>query len=199
MFLGACVCKHKTTKYVVSSKSKEVKPINEPIVISDYNELWPKYFEEESEIVKKTFSPGRVVDICHYGSTSVRGMKAKPVVDIMIGVSDFYLSQKEKEALQKLGYSYLGKAWTNKRYYLRKRGERNFNLVIVKYKGQIWRDNLLVRNYLRTHPNAVIKYIKIKEFALKNGNSNLIDYSNLKYPFVRKLINKARDYKECWL
>lgn len=112
-----------------------MKITDEKITIVPYNPIWPKLFEQESENIKKVFDDSRLVSIRHYGSTSVPGMTAKPIVDILVGVSEFYISDQEKSDLQQLGYDYIGKAWTNQRFYLRKRGEQSFNLAVVSHDG----------------------------------------------------------------
>lgn len=175
-----------------------MKLIDEEITIVPYNPLWPKLFEQESENIKKVFDNSRLVAIQHYGSTSVLGMTAKPVVDILVGVSEFYISDQEKSDLQKLGYSYIGKAWTNQRFYLRKRClqsfnlAQNFNLAVVSHGGDLWRDNLLVREYLRAHPREAKKYIQIKEQAISQGHTTLFAYSDFKHDFIVELIEKAK-------
>lgn len=168
------------------------KIADEKITIVSYNPLWPKLFEQESENIKKVFDASRLVAIQHYGSTSVPGMTAKPVVDILVGVSEFYISEQEKSDLQSLGYNYIGKAWTNQRFYLRKRGEQSFNLAIVSHEGDLWRNNLLVREYLRSHPDEAQKYIQVKEQAISQGHTMLFAYSDFKYSFIIDLIERAK-------
>lgn len=171
-----------------------MKITDEEIIIVPYNPLWPKLFEQESENIKKIFDVSRLVAIQHYGSTSVPGMTAKPVIDILVGVSEFYISEQEKSDLQQLDYVYIGKAWTNHRFYLRKRGEQNFNLAIVKYDGDLWRNNLIVREYLRSHPNEAKQYIQVKEQAISQGHTTLFAYSDFKYGFIVELIERAKTW-----
>lgn len=171
-----------------------MKIIDEKITLSPYNPLWPEHFDRESENIKKIFDSSRLIDIQHYGSTSVVGMTAKPVVDILVGISEFYISDQEKSDLQKLGYDYIGKAWTNHRFYLTKRGAQNFNLAVVSYDGDLWRNNLMVREYLRAHPDEANKYIQVKQQAIIQGHTTLFAYSDFKYSFIIELIEKARKF-----
>ncbi|MFA6534729.1 MAG: GrpB family protein [Candidatus Babeliales bacterium] len=169
-----------------------MKVTDEEITIVPYNPMWPELFEQESENIKKVFDASRLVAINHYGSTSVPGMTAKPVVDILVGVSEFYISDQEKSDLQQLGYVYIGKAWTNQRFYLRKRGEQSFNLAVVRHNGDLWRDNLMVREYLSSHPDEAKKYIQVKEQAISLGHTTLFAYSDFKYGFIVELIERAK-------
>ncbi len=171
-----------------------MKITDEKITIAPYNPLWPELFKQESENIKKVFDISRLVDIQHYGSTSVHGMTAKPVVDILVGVSEFYISEQEKSDLQKLGYIYIGKAWTNHRFYLRKRDVQSFNLAVVSHGGDLWRDNLVVREYLRAHPEEAKEYIQVKQQAIIQGHTTLFAYSDFKYNFIIELIEKARKF-----
>ncbi|MFH1254065.1 MAG: GrpB family protein [bacterium] len=171
-----------------------MKITDEEITIVPYNPLWPELFEQESENIKKIFGASRLVDIRHYGSTSVFGMTAKPVVDILVGVSEFYISDQEKSDLQQLGYVYIENAWTNQRFYFRKRCEQSFNLAVVSHDGDLWRNNLMVREYLRSHPDEAKKYIQVKEQAVSQGHTTLFAYSDFKYGFIVKLIEKAKTW-----
>lgn len=171
-----------------------MKITDERITIVPYNPLWPKLFEQETENIKKVFSASRLVAIQHYGSTSILGMKAKPVVDILVGVSEFYITEQEKSDLQAFGYFYIENAWTNQRFYFRKRCNQSFNLAVVMYNGDLWRNNLMVRDFLRSNPDEAKKYIQIKEEAINCGYTTLFAYSEFKYTFVVTLIEKAKNW-----
>ena len=134
-----------------------MKDLNELIEVVPYDAAWPLFFQKESEIIKQAFDIDRIVDLEHYGSTSVPGLDAKPIIDILVGLSKFYLSEEERKRLEGLGYEYFGLSMTSQRFFLRKRCKRKFNLAIVFYEGSVWNDCLAVRNFLRADKDETVK------------------------------------------
>jgi len=168
--------------------------MNEDIEIVKYNPEWPKLFIQETQNIKGIFEPKRLLDIEHYGSTSVPSLSAKPIIDILVGLDEFYLSEQEKTNFENLGYLYFGKAATSQRFFLRKRNVQKFNLAVVLYKGPVWCENLLVCEYLRNHPSESKKYTQVKMQAIKEGHANALDYSEFKCDFVMQLVKKAKSW-----
>lgn len=172
-----------------------LKNLDEVIEVVKYNPEWSKFFIQEAQNIKNIFESNRLLGIEHYGSTSVPGLNAKPIVDILVGLNDFYISEQEKIALQKLGYFYFGKAAATQRIFLRKRCIQKYNLAVVLYDGFVWRDNLIIREYLKTHTLEAKKYSEVKEMAIKQGFITALSYSNFKRDFVMELVENARNFK----
>jgi GrpB-like predicted nucleotidyltransferase (UPF0157 family) len=128
----------------------------------------------------------------HFGSTSIPGLCAKPVVDILIGLNEFVLSNNEIYKLKQLGYTFIETSAYCERFYFKKCGKRRFNLSIVRFSGNTWNDCVSVRNYLQTHPNKIREYAAIKLDAIAHGNTTLPAYSRYKYKFVRQLLIDAK-------
>ena len=63
-----------------------VVTLNEEIEVVKYNPEWPKLFVQEAQKIRAIFEPKRLLGIEHYGSTSVFGLYAKPIIDILIGL-----------------------------------------------------------------------------------------------------------------
>ena len=61
----------------------------------------------------------------HIGSTSIPDIKAKPIIDILIGVKSFPVTNNIIEALEKKGYIYMQKGSVADRLYFIKRGSVN--------------------------------------------------------------------------
>jgi len=65
----------------------ELKPISQPIEIRDYDPDWPRLYEREDTRIRAALGD-RVVRLEHAGSTSVPGLPAKPLIDIVLEVPD---------------------------------------------------------------------------------------------------------------
>lgn len=128
----------------------------------------------------------------HIGSTSIPSIKAKPIIDILIGVKSFPVTQNIIEALEKNGYIYMQKGSVENRLYFIKRGSVNYNAQIVAYGSRIWTDDLLFRDYLTKHRDKAMEYQQIKEQIIGNGVTTLIEYSAQKAEFI------AATYREIY-
>ena len=173
----------------------DFKRLEETITIEKHDKKWAKWFEEEKVKLENIFGDN-LLTIEHYGSSAVPGLWAKPIVDILVGLKEWVVTDKEKHMLKKWGYEYFGQLHEDQpRHFARKRGKVNFNLAIVPYPGDEWDIHILVRDYLRTHPEEVKAYSEIKQKALNQGKNKLLEYSFFKDEFVKVLLDKAQDWK----
>lgn len=164
--------------------------IDEPIEVVGYNAKWPKLFTQEAKRLNASITE-KINCIEHFGSTSVPSMAGKPVVDLLVGVDDMVQAHKVAEQVVELGYENFGEALVPGRVYLRQRGAVNFNVVIVVHNGDRWNYFILVRDYLRTHPEEVKVYSAAKMAAIDAGDTMFLSYSYTKGPFLKALAERA--------
>jgi GrpB-like predicted nucleotidyltransferase (UPF0157 family) len=74
-----------------------------PIELVDYDPAWPRLFEREAEKIRAALGD-RVLGLEHAGSTSVPGLAAKPIIDIVLAVADSADEQAYVPALGSAGY-----------------------------------------------------------------------------------------------
>lgn len=133
------------------------------INVAPYNSNWPNIFQvcsnELKEILKENYT-----EIYHIGSTSVPGLCAKPIIDIMCVVKDL---KKAKEALIQAEYESKGEFNLPLRLFFSKKRPNYVHIhVVLKNNGEIaW--NLTFRNYLRENPDARDMYAKTKLGLIK--------------------------------
>jgi GrpB-like predicted nucleotidyltransferase (UPF0157 family) len=175
----------------VSKKQNKVDETEVRVVPYDPN--WSVLFAEEAYSIRNAISD-IVISIEHFGSTSVSGMDAKPIVDILVGTqSGVRQTDAHIEALAKLNYEFLGEDGRRPgRFFFRKRGLNNFNLSFVPFDDDLWRDNILFRDYLRAHPDEVCCYASIKKAAVQTSPNSLLGYQNYKRSFVEEMKERAR-------
>ncbi|MEC0182573.1 GrpB family protein [Paenibacillus peoriae] len=164
--------------------------IDENISVVPYDEKWNTLFQSEKANLLKAFGED-VIDIQHFGSTSVQGMIAKPIVDVLIGVKTLELNNSVINNLIGLGYEGFGEIGVG-RLYFRKRQEYSFNLAVVIWNGEQWVNNLLIRNYLRDNPDVAKHYSEKKLKSIKKGYATLLSYSDEKADFVYNLLEQAK-------
>ena len=86
----------------------QVRSMMSTVVVSPYSAEWPKSFLAIREELDAVFSPIAVV-IEHIGSTSVPGLAAKPVIDVLLGAPSLADVESKIEALGVRGYVYVKK------------------------------------------------------------------------------------------
>jgi len=161
-------------------------------VLVAYDPLWPAAFEDEKVRLAKAFGPV-VRGIEHYGSTAVPGLCAKPILDIMAGISPLSEWERCKPALEALGYDYAEGAGVPGHYIFgrgRDRTERTHLVHIVEYRGESWRESLAFRDALRRDVSLRDAYAQEKARAAAAAPGNRAAYNQQKGPFIAESIKK---------
>lgn len=163
--------------------------VDEEIELCPYDPEWPSLFLAEMQRIEQALSFQATIE--HIGSTSVPGLVAKPVVDIMLGLVPGDPWEDAREQLGSAGYEDLGEAGVPGRVYFRRRAERSFNVHVTLRGGSIWDANLALRDYLRLNPEARLEYAEVKRRAIADGCRTLLSYSNYKSSAVTRLVSCA--------
>jgi len=154
-------------------------------------------FVDEVEKFNLIFE-NKIVDIHHIGSTSVPGLKAKPIIDIMIIVKDIELVDKYNQKMREIGYEPKGEHGIPGRRFFQKGGDKRSHHVHIYQVGsyEIQR-HLAFRDYLRKHPAVKKSYSKLKEKLTQQFPYDVESYVNGKDCFVKEIEVKTLDwYKE---
>lgn len=163
--------------------------------VVEYNNDWPVKYRAEAEKLKEILDDD-LVDIHHFGSTSVPGLKAKPIIDIMPIVKDIEKVDMLNEEMSKLGYECLGEFGIEGRRYFRKGGNDRTHHVHVFQSDNAYEidRHLSVRDFLRTHPKEMKQYGDLKESLAKQFPKDIEAYMEGKDQFVKDLERKAMDW-----
>lgn len=166
------------------------------ITIADYNPDWPDQFATEKAQLMAIVGD-YVADIQHIGSTSVPGLGAKPVIDIMIGVRS--LADADAHCIEPivgLGYEYVRKYEVElpfRRYFSKDNadGIRTHQIHLVEIESDWWERHLVFRDYLRTHPEASEAYERLKRELAALPFESTNDYAEAKTEFIRGVETEA--------
>ena len=154
----------------------------------DYHPGWKREFEAESRRIKTALG-SLAKGVEHYGSTSVEGMRAKPILDILVGVAPLELWQECVGPVQDLGYDYAEHAGVPGHYIFgrgRDKSERTHLLHIVEFEGLSWTSNLQLRDALRQDAHLRDSYVAAKEAAIASAPTGRAQYNELKRAFIEK-------------
>ncbi len=156
-----------------------------------------KEYKEEKEILFKIFQKEEII-IEHIGSTSVEGLKAKPIIDIAIGVCEFNNFEYYKN-LFKDYTDYEVRNNLNDNEILIVKGNKEYTSVLIhlmELNSDRYKDSIAFRNYLRNNKNELLEYQKLKEnLALKYSNDRAM-YTKSKNDFIKSILKKAKNIKE---
>lgn len=155
-------------------------------VLVDYDPDWPVEFARERQRLAAALD-GMALGIEHYGSTAVPGMRAKPILDILVGVSPLANWQLCHDPLLELGYDYAENAGVPGHYIFgrgRDATERTHLVHVVEHLGPSWSGNLAFRDALRNDAALCKAYIVEKERAVAAAPLGRGRYNELKAAFI---------------
>ncbi|MBA3670712.1 MAG: GrpB family protein [Gemmatimonadaceae bacterium] len=129
--------------------------------LANYDPRWPALFRAEAERILEALGPlARAVE--HYGSTSVPGLAAKPILDILVGTDQFGDPGPFTARLEPLGYEYAHWAGVPDHQVFGRGAPRSHLLHLVQFDGSSWRDALRFRDRLRTDATQRQAYAAVK-------------------------------------
>ena len=158
----------------------------------DHDPEWSREFmAERARIHSAIAKVARGIE--HYGSTAVDGLRAKPILDILVGVSPLEDWIRCKRPLETLGYDYAEHAGVPGHHIFgrgRDRSERTHLVHVVEFNGEPWRSNLAFRDALNADATLRAEYLRIKEQAVILAPEGRAKYNELKHAFIEGV--KAR-------
>jgi len=174
-----------------------------PIILKEHNPDYKNWYIEEKEILQEILDKDKIIRINHIGSTAVKGLIAKPTVDILLEIDTDYDLDKLKSRLEDDGWILMHEndlkeldLVFNKGYTPQGFAEKVFHLH-VREAGD-WAE-LYFRDYLIKHDEIADKYAESKKSLEKKYKHNRDAYTEAKSDFIKKLTKEAKkefgDYK----
>ena len=163
--------------------------ITKHVVVLPYDEEWKRDFLQ----IKAELSDALgqlAMEIEHVGSTSVQGLSAKPVIDVDVVIKDYGVLEDVISALGKIGYRHEGNLGIPGREaftYDGKEHLRKHHLYACPEDSPELKRHVAFRDYLRTHPDAVREYSRIKEEGAALYPDDIDRYIEHKSPFIEKV------------
>ncbi|MCH5165464.1 MAG: GrpB family protein [Clostridiales bacterium] len=160
-----------------------------PIVLTEHDDCWAEYYAEEADKLKKILPKNAVIN--HIGSTAVKGIWAKPIVDILVEVSgnltdiaanlinSGYIKMREDENRISLNKGYTENGFAKKVFHLH-----------LRHNGD--NDEIYFRDYLNTHNEIAKEYEALKLGLWKKFEHDRDGYTNAKGEFVKKYMAIAK-------
>ncbi|MDN7243242.1 GrpB family protein [Planococcus sp. N028] len=161
------------------------------VTVTDYNPEWETQFELAAAEIRKVLGE-ECVAVYHIGSTSVQGLAAKPVIDLMPVVRDIQKIDRFNEEMAKIGFVAKGENGLTGRRYFQKGGDERTHHVHVYQEGnkEIAR-HLVFCNYLRENPRVAEEYGTLKKKLAKEHPYDIQKYIEGKEPLVIQIEKRA--------
>jgi GrpB-like predicted nucleotidyltransferase (UPF0157 family) len=168
------------------------------IDIARYDPAWPEQFRAEAARLTGLLEPWLATPIEHIGSTSVPGLAAKPVLDMMAGVRDLDSARDAIPVLTSHGYVHAqhrpATLWFHK---ARSGSVQERGLHLTEPGSSLWRERLAFRDALRADPALARQYQELKE-RLAAGSADIAAYTAGKREFVVQVLARAGVIAEQW-
>lgn len=161
------------------------------VKLEPHSENWRQLFAEEAAAIRRAI--GEIdATIEHVGSTSIGGMAAKPIIDVAIGLKNLADGEQCVAPLEKVGYEYRGEHGIAERFYFVKGEPRTHHLHVVERGGDLWRNHLLFRDYLRNNRAVAATYERLKIDLAEKYPANRDAYLQGKNDFIENILRRAR-------
>ena len=163
------------------------------VYLENYNENWKNMFEEEKSNLENIFKE-RAIKIEHVGSTSIEGLSAKPIIDIMVVLKSFDDFEFVRSKFLDMLYSIKLDSDPDE-ILIRKGPEENRThfIHVVEDGSQRCINTLLFRDYLRNHENVKKEYENLKKMLAKKFENNRKMYTASKNEFIQNVLKLAKE------
>ncbi|MES2921736.1 MAG: GrpB family protein [Verrucomicrobiota bacterium] len=172
------------------------RAIVEDVRISAHDSRWAALFVAERDRLFDLL-PGRFAAIEHVGSTAVPRLSAKPIIDILAGVSALSDADALLEPLCMHGYETSAEFNANlpdRRWLMRHAlGRRTHHLHLVVFGGEQWNRHLRFRDALRADSAIVARYAHLKQELAEQHRHDREAYTFAKSAFIAEVLTNAAE------
>lgn len=161
-----------------------------------FRKEWRLLFASEQKRLQQKLG-SCFIAIEHIGSTAIPGMQAKPIIDILAGIRDQKNVKKIRKMLCELGYVERPQPNAQEFHLLFVKGpesKRTHYLHVMQWSGPVWKNDLLFRNYLRTHQRRAKEYATLKMRLARQFPKNRQEYTRRKAQFIIATLRLAKSY-----
>jgi GrpB-like predicted nucleotidyltransferase (UPF0157 family) len=162
----------------------------------EYDPVWPELYAAEDERLKAVLPAGLVSSIEHFGSTAVPGLTAKPIIDILVEVRSVKEAREIAiQPLEAIGYAFWSDNPRRDRMFFVKGlppdAPHRTHHVHIMESGEDMRDQLLFRDYLRTHPGEALRYGNSKLELMAQFRNDREAYTAAKSTYVKDILARC--------
>ncbi|HNX59304.1 MAG TPA: GrpB family protein [Spirochaetota bacterium] len=170
-----------------------------PIILTPHNPEWRFSFDREKSALLEGLDPLRPLRIEHIGSTAVRGIAAKPTIDILIAIPDDPASvQTFQDKMMIMGYV---KTEEQKKHQMFVKGytpeglaDESFHVHMGPLSLDWLWDRVYFRDYLNEFPEVAAEYESLKMRLAEKFRNDREAYTDGKGDFIRRITDAAKNH-----
>jgi GrpB-like predicted nucleotidyltransferase (UPF0157 family) len=177
----------------LSGHTATIAERDEPVRIAAYDPSWLARFEQEKGLLRAAIGAWITGGIHHVGSTAVRGLAAKPVIDILAGVEDLPSSRGCIDTLAQLDYMYAPYR-SDEMHWFRKPApnRRTHHLHLVPTRSRRYSAELAFRDTLRARADLAAAYAELKRRLVAEHRHDREAYTEAKQGFIVDALARPR-------
>jgi len=163
-----------------------------PVIVVDYDPTWPSLYEAERRRILDAVGD-KILSVEHVGSTSVPGLGAKPIIDIIAGVDSKLAADECVELLKPVGYTDVTPEDSPEWFYCLGRGPHSvgYHLHLVLEGSPFHLKHIVFRDYLRSHLETAAEYYELKKRLSTQYRENIVAYTESKTGFIEAVVERA--------
>ena len=171
-------------------------------LVEPYDPNWPTLFEEERRRIMAAV--GHIVaGVHHVGSTSIRGMPAKPILDIAVLLHEFEDGEQCISPMEKIGYlhvglldeipgdRFFGKVHTSQESCSDSEEIVTHHIHMYTLDSPLMQNHFAFRDYLIAHPEVAAEYARLRLALADKHSDDRASYSAGKRSFIREVLAKV--------
>jgi GrpB-like predicted nucleotidyltransferase (UPF0157 family) len=167
------------------------------VLVTPHNPLWTEMFRTESDMVCQALGPNAVA-IHHIGSTSIPGIFAKPIIDMLVEAADINAIDGRNAAMEAIGYEVMGECGLPGRRYFRKdnaEGIRTHHVHTFATRTHDIERHLAFRDFMRAHPALAEQYSDLKRKLARAHPDSIELYMDGKDGFIKDMERRAAQWR----
>ena len=165
---------------------------DEPVRVVPWREEWTASFEREAERLREAIGAWASGGIHHVGSTAVKGLAAKPVIDIMVGVESLEASRECLPLLAKIDYLYAPYRAEEMHWFCKPDpSRRTHHLHLVPSGSARFEAALRFRDRLRADSEMAREYEALKRELAERFVDDRDGYTQAKEPFIKMALSAS--------
>lgn len=168
----------------------ERKPHNAPVTLLEYDPEWPNQFDREATRIRSVLG-NKALQLEHVGSTSVPGLCAKPIIDILLVVIDSANETTYVPDLEKAGYTLRIREPEWFEHRLLKGPDTDINLHVFSEGASEVNRMLRFRDWLRSNNADRDKYASVKRHLAQRQWRHVQHYADAKSAIVQEIMERA--------
>ena len=169
-----------------------LQPLTGKVLIVDYDPDWPRQFAVEAEKMRAALGEGLLL-LAHVGSTSVPGLAAKPLLDILLVVADSSDEAAYVPPLEAAGYVLRNREPDWYEHRVLKGVDPAVNLHVFSPNCEETERMLLMRDWLRAHDDERDLYERTKRELAQRDWKYMQNYADAKTTVVEEILARARE------